>query len=268
MPTLSRCIQTFNANFTLQKSTYFYPKLITGLVMNKLDRVPQKPTEEEGKKAEYVEPEAEIIDESPAVEEAPAFSIASEEDFVFAIDAAASELYDEESKLYYFPGESKMLGQKVVRTSEQMIIYYENLLSKFPIFSIEDGLNEEDWEGWQTMTKCLGTKMQLVGDDLFVTNKDYLAFGINNKICNAVLIKLNQIGTVSEAIDTLNLAFKYNYTPIIWKFQGLFQKISVFFIFEVVKMRYIKSCGFVVFKRIDNSNYYLLLWNHYCRIIS
>ena len=137
------------------------------------------------------------------------------EDFVFAIDAAASELYDEESKLYYFPGESKMLGQKVVRTSEQMIIYYENLLSKFPIFSIEDGLNEDDWEGWQIMTRRLGEKMQLVGDDLFVTNTKRLKAGIQLKAGNAILVKVNQIGTLTEAMDAVTMAQQNGFKTII-----------------------------------------------------
>ena len=92
-------------------------------------------------------------------------------DVVFAIDAAASELYDEDREGYYFPGESRMQGNEVVRTSTEMIAYYENLLDRFPIVSIEDGLEEEDWEGWAEMTRRLGNRVQLVGDDLFVTNK-------------------------------------------------------------------------------------------------
>lgn len=137
------------------------------------------------------------------------------EDFVFAMDAAASELYDEESKLYYFPGESQMNGKKIYRTSEEMIVYYEELASKFPIFSLEDGLNEEDWEGWQTMTKRLGNKMQLVGDDLFVTNTKRLKAGIQMKAGNAILVKVNQIGTLTEAMDAVTMAQQNGFKTII-----------------------------------------------------
>ena len=137
------------------------------------------------------------------------------EDFVFAIDAAASELFDEESKLYYFPGESQMLGQKVVRTSEQMIAYYEELASKFPIYSIEDGLNEEDWDGWQALTQKLGARMQLVGDDLFVTNTKRLKAGIQLRAGNAILVKVNQIGTLTEAMDAVTMAQQNGFRTII-----------------------------------------------------
>ena len=91
-------------------------------------------------------------------------------DIGIAIDAAASELYDGEKDGYYFPGESKMTGKEVIRDSNEMIRYYENLLDEFPVVSIEDGLQEDDWEGWKAMTERLGSRVQLVGDDLFVTN--------------------------------------------------------------------------------------------------
>ena len=137
------------------------------------------------------------------------------EDFVFAIDAAASELFDEESKLYHFPGESAMLGKKVTRTSAEMISYYETLAEQFPIFSIEDGLNEEDWDGWQALTKKLGSKMQLVGDDLFVTNTKRLKAGIQLKAGNAILVKVNQIGTLTEAMDAVTMAQQNGFKTII-----------------------------------------------------
>lgn len=136
-------------------------------------------------------------------------------DISIAIDAAASELYDEERGVYVFPGEGKMKGEEVLRDSGEMIEYYEKLAEKFPIVSIEDGLEEDDWEGWKQMTKRLGDKIQLVGDDLFVTNIKRLACGIKLGAANAILIKLNQIGTLSEALDAVEMAQKAGYRTVI-----------------------------------------------------
>ena len=136
-------------------------------------------------------------------------------DISIAIDAAASELYDEERGVYVFPGEGKMKGEEVLRDSGEMIEYYEKLAEKFPIVSIEDGLEEDDWEGWKQMTKRLGDKIQLVGDDLFVTNIKRLACGIKLGAANAILIKLNQIGTLSEALDAVEMAQKAGYRAVI-----------------------------------------------------
>lgn len=136
-------------------------------------------------------------------------------DIRIAIDAAASELYDEERGVYVFPGEGKMKGEEVLRDSGEMIEYYEKLAEKFPIVSIEDGLEEDDWEGWKQMTKRLGDKIQLVGDDLFVTNIKRLACGIKLGAANAILIKLNQIGTLSEALDAVEMAQKAGYRAVI-----------------------------------------------------
>lgn len=136
-------------------------------------------------------------------------------DVVFAIDAAASELYDEDREGYYFPGESRMQGNEVVRTSTEMIAYYENLLDRFPIVSIEDGLEEEDWEGWTEMTRRLGSRVQLVGDDLFVTNKKRLNCGIRLDAANAILVKVNQIGTLTEALEAVEMAYRFGYRTII-----------------------------------------------------
>lgn len=136
-------------------------------------------------------------------------------DISIAIDAAASELYDEERGVYVFPGEGKMKGKEVLRDSGEMIEYYEKLAEKFPIVSIEDGLEEDDWEGWKQMTKRLGDKIQLVGDDLFVTNIKRLACGIKLGAANAILIKLNQIGTLSEALDAVEMAQKAGYRTVI-----------------------------------------------------
>ncbi len=137
------------------------------------------------------------------------------EDIVFAIDAAASELYDETEKAYYFPGESRMTGRKVLRDANEMLQYYEGLKSEFPIFSIEDGLFEDDWNGWISMTAKMGAGMQLVGDDLFVTNQRRLAKGISLGAGNAILIKVNQIGTLSEAMDAIGLAKRSGFRTVI-----------------------------------------------------
>lgn len=136
-------------------------------------------------------------------------------DVVFAIDAAASELYDKERGGYYFPGESRMQGYEIVRTSTEMIAYYEKLLERFPIASIEDGLEEEDWEDWTEMTRRLGSRVQLVGDDLFVTNKKRLNCGIRLDAANAILVKVNQIGTLTEALEAVEMAYRFGYRTII-----------------------------------------------------
>lgn len=136
-------------------------------------------------------------------------------DFGIAIDAAASELYQESNGTYYFPGESKMTGEEIYRSAPDMVDYFEALLDEFPIVSIEDGLQEEDWTGWKLMTKRLGGRVQLVGDDLFVTNTDRLYRGIEQCIANAILVKVNQIGTLSEAMDAIDMAHKAGYRAVI-----------------------------------------------------
>ncbi len=138
-----------------------------------------------------------------------------DKDIKIAMDVAASELYEEETKKYYFPGESKMIGEEVYRDTEQMIEYLENLVNKFPIISIEDGLQEEDWDGWKKLTERLGDRIQLVGDDLFVTNTKRLKKGIEMKAANAILIKVNQIGTLTEAFDAIEMAQKAGYKTVI-----------------------------------------------------
>jgi len=137
------------------------------------------------------------------------------EEIVIALDIAASELYDEEEKKYIFEGESRMSGQPVKRSTEQMIDYYVELIERFPIFSLEDPLDEEDWEGWELLTTRLGMDVQLVGDDLFVTNTKRLTKGIESKVANAILIKVNQIGTLTEAFDTIQMAQNAGYKTII-----------------------------------------------------
>lgn len=136
-------------------------------------------------------------------------------DIRIALDVAASELYHAESGKYLFPGESKMTGQKIARTAEEMIDYYQELALEFPICSIEDPLDEEDWDGWELLTTRLGGEIQLVGDDLFVTNTKRLKQGIERNVANAILVKVNQIGTLTEAIEAIELAQKSGYQAII-----------------------------------------------------
>lgn len=137
-------------------------------------------------------------------------------DVVFAMDAAASELYDEESGMYYFPGESQISGsEKILRTTDEMIELYEKICEKYPIKSIEDGLNEEDWEGWKKLTERLGSKIQLVGDDLFVTNTMRLGHGIKEGCGNSILVKVNQIGTLTEAFKAVEMAHKAGYSAVL-----------------------------------------------------
>ncbi|MDD6266466.1 MAG: phosphopyruvate hydratase [Clostridium sp.] len=137
------------------------------------------------------------------------------EDIQIAIDAAASELYLDTQDLYYFPGESRMSGKEVYRNAEEMVQYYEDLVAKYPIYSIEDGLNENDVKGWKILTYRLGDKIQLVGDDLFVTNTGRLKMGIEAQIANSILIKYNQIGTLTETLNAIHMAANAGYTTVI-----------------------------------------------------
>ena len=130
-------------------------------------------------------------------------------DLMLALDVAASELYDEKTKTYKLEGEGRQL------TQAEMVDYYVDLVNKYPIISIEDGMNEEDWEGWKILTEKLGEKIQLVGDDLFVTNTARLKKGIELKIANSILIKLNQIGTITETLDAIEMAKRAGYTAVI-----------------------------------------------------
>ena len=163
------------------------------------------------------------------------------QDIKIALDVAASELYDEKDGMYHFPGETELknsrakvkgsqvtecyeagsdfaegaMEQEITRSTEEMIAYYEELIERYPIISIEDGLAEDDWDGWQILTTRLGEKVQLVGDDLFVTNTKRLDAGIKLRVANAILVKVNQIGTVSEAMDAIEMAQKNGYRAVI-----------------------------------------------------
>jgi len=141
-------------------------------------------------------------------------------DIRIAMDVAATELYGDGEKKgrpgsYYFEGESKMTGAEVFRTSAEMVDYYERLVDKYPIVSIEDGLNEEDWDGWKMLTERLGKRIQLVGDDLFVTNTERLQKGIDMGVANSILVKVNQIGTLTETFNAITLANRNNMTAVV-----------------------------------------------------
>ncbi len=130
-------------------------------------------------------------------------------DIKLALDVAATELYDEEKKVYTLAGEG------VAKTSAEMVDYYESLVNKYPIISIEDGLSEEDWDGWKLFTDKLGNKLQIVGDDLFVTNTERLGRGIQTGTANSILVKVNQIGTITETLDAIEMAKRAGYTAVI-----------------------------------------------------
>ena len=143
------------------------------------------------------------------------------EDFMIAIDAASSEWYQEEKSLYQLPKSGKILNRK------QMVAMWKRFAEKYPIISLEDGMAETDWEGWSMLTKAIGSKVQLVGDDLFVTNVKRLAQGIEKGIANAILIKVNQIGTLTETLDAISMANRAGYTAIISHRSGETEDTSI-----------------------------------------
>lgn len=130
-------------------------------------------------------------------------------DIKLALDCAATEFYNADKKVY------ELTGEGVTKTSKEMVDYYEGLVEKYPIISIEDGHDEEDWDGWKLMTDRLGDRIQIVGDDLFVTNTVRLKRGIDNQTANSILVKLNQIGTITETLDTIEMAKRAGYTTVI-----------------------------------------------------
>ncbi|MGP1570293.1 MAG: phosphopyruvate hydratase [Eubacteriales bacterium] len=142
-------------------------------------------------------------------------------DAKIALDVAASEFYDENTKKYKLAGEGKEM------TADEMIEYYENLIEKYPVVSIEDGLAEDDWDGWAKLTEKLGDRVQLVGDDLFVTNTDRLKKGIELNVANAILIKVNQIGTVTETLDAIEMAKKAGYTAVVSHRSGESEDVTI-----------------------------------------
>jgi len=145
----------------------------------------------------------------------------SGEDFYICLDPAASSFFDTVKMRYILASEKKEL------TPEEMVDYYVNLVNTYPIFSIEDGMAEDDWEGWKIMTDKLGQKIQLVGDDLFVTNMERLRIGIEKSVANSILIKLNQIGSVTETLDTIDLASYHGYTWMVSHRSGETEDTSI-----------------------------------------
>lgn len=142
-------------------------------------------------------------------------------DVKIALDVAASEFFDEKTGLY------DLAGEGVKKTAEEMIAYYEMLAGKYPLHSIEDGLAEDDWEGWKLMTDKLGDKLQLVGDDLFVTNTEKLAKGIKMGVANSILVKVNQIGTLTETLDAIEMAKVAGYTSVISHRSGETEDVTI-----------------------------------------
>ncbi|NLP29917.1 MAG: phosphopyruvate hydratase [Clostridiales bacterium] len=143
------------------------------------------------------------------------------EDIKIALDVAATEMYDEKTKLY------DMSGEGVKKTAEEMVEYYDMLISKYPVISIEDGLAEDDWDGWKLMTDRIGKKVQLVGDDLFVTNTERLEKGISMGVANSILIKVNQIGTLTETLDAIEMAKKAGYTAVVSHRSGETEDVTI-----------------------------------------
>ena len=144
------------------------------------------------------------------------------EDVMIAMDAAASEFYDKEKKVYHF---HKSSGKKL--SPADMVDYWKKWCDKYPIFSIEDGMDEDDWKGWRALTRAVGKKTQLVGDDLFVTNTERLQMGIDKKTANSILIKVNQIGTLTETIEAVNLAHRNNYTSVMSHRSGETEDVTI-----------------------------------------
>lgn len=156
-------------------------------------------------------------------------------DVKLALDVAATEIYDKNTGLYHLAGEG------VKKTSEQMVQYYEMLVSKYPLISIEDGLAEDDWKGWKFMTEKLGKKLQLVGDDLFVTNTERLQRGISEGAANSILIKVNQIGTLTETLDAIEVAERAGYTAVVSHRSGESEDVTIADIVVAVNAGQIKT---------------------------
>ena len=136
------------------------------------------------------------------------------EDVFIALDPAATEMYDEAKKIGE-EGKYYLWKTKQLKTTDEMIEFWSDLIAKYPIISLEDGLAEEDWDGWKKLNEKLGDKVQIVGDDIFVTNPKRLQKGLDMKVANSILIKLNQIGTLTETLDTIELAKKHGYTSVV-----------------------------------------------------
>lgn len=172
---------------------------------------------DEGGFAPYLESHSQALD--LILEAVEAAGYRPGEDVLLALDPAATEFYRDGR--YHLAGENKVL------TAAEMTDYYEELVKKYPIISIEDGLAEEDWDGWQELSRRLGDRVQLVGDDLFVTNSQRLQRGISSGVANSILIKVNQIGTVTETLETIDLARKAGYTAVISHRSGETEDVTI-----------------------------------------
>lgn len=175
------------------------------------------------------------------------------EDIKIALDIAASEFYDTKNKVY------NMKGEGVVKTSLEMVDYYEKLVGEYPIISIEDGLDEDDWEGWKILTDRLGKKVQLVGDDLFVTNTKRLKQGIEMGVANSILIKVNQIGTLTETLDAIEMAKKAGYSAVVSHRSGETEDVTIADIVVAVNAGQIKTGSLSRTDRIAKYNQLLRL---------
>ena len=170
------------------------------------------------------------------------------QEFFLALDCAASEFFNKETKTYELKGDNSNL------TSAELVGYYEKLVAEYPLVSIEDGLGEADWDGWKLMTDRLGKKIQIVGDDLFVTNAKILAEGINKGVANAILIKLNQIGTVSETLETIQLAHRNGYNTVISHRSGETADTTIADLAVAVNAGQIKTGSLCRSERIEKYN--------------
>jgi len=155
------------------------------------------------------------------------------EQVALALDVAASELYEN--------GTYNLVSEGLKKTSDEMINYYEGLIERYPIVSIEDGLDEEDWEGWRKLTERLGDRVQLIGDDLFVTNPERLARGIKEKSANSILIKLNQIGTLTETLDAIEMAKRAGFTAVVSHRSGETEDVTLAHVAVAVNAGMIKT---------------------------
>ena len=175
------------------------------------------------------------------------------EEIKIALDIAASEFYDTKNKLY------NMKGEGVVKTSSEMVDYYEKLVNEYPIISIEDGLDEDDWDGWKILTDRLGKKVQLVGDDLFVTNTRRLKQGIEMGVANSILIKVNQIGTLTETLDAIEMAKRAGYSAVVSHRSGETEDVTIADIVVAVNAGQIKTGSLSRTDRIAKYNQLLRL---------
>ncbi len=156
-------------------------------------------------------------------------------DIVIALDCAASEFYDGEKNIYNWTGEGKQM------TAEELVGFYENICNKYPVLSIEDGMAEDDWEGWKLLNERLGDRVQLVGDDLFVTNTERLKRGIEEKAANSILIKVNQIGTLTETLDAIEMAKRASFTAVVSHRSGETEDTTIADLVVAVNAGFIKT---------------------------